>query len=40
METFHFSYESIMAIPTTRRHRLLQMKVDLEKKREQRLNQK
>ena len=28
------SYEDIMSIPTTRRHRIIKQKADLEKKRE------
>lgn len=35
MESWHgLSYESVMSIPTTRRRRLLNKKIDLERRRE------
>ena len=34
MESWHLSYDDVMAMPTTRRHRIIQKKVELEKKRE------
>jgi len=35
MESFGLSYADIMAIPTTRRYRLIQKKVELEQKRQE-----
>mgnify|MGYP006274318721 CR=1 FL=1 len=39
MEVWGLSYEAIMAMPLTRRHRLIQKKVDLEQKREEKSRQ-
>jgi hypothetical protein len=39
MEMWHTSYESAMGMPTTRRHRLIQKKVELEQKREEKQRQ-
>lgn len=36
MEVWNLSYDDVMSMPTTRRHRIIQKKVDLERKREDR----
>ena len=39
METFGLSYSAIMEMPMTVRHRMIQQKVELERKREERQRQ-
>lgn len=39
MEMWGLSYDAIMAMPLTRRHRLILKKVDLEQKREEKMRQ-
>jgi len=39
MESFGAAYVDIMSIPTTRRHRLIQWKVELEKTRAEKQRQ-
>ena len=39
MEKWHLSYEECISMPTTRRHRMIQKKIELEQKREDRQRQ-
>jgi hypothetical protein len=40
MEVWHLSYEQVMAMPTSRRHRMIARKIELERRREEKLKRK